>query len=200
MWWHTRRNQIRSSSETDESIYIGGGSNTGWTMFRIKLKTAGYPLHSPLSPSLLLPCVAVCHQIPFPLYFAINTAILIPSTLTSVLSPRGLRDTGQWTFLFLNSFLSGRIHSTILFMPHSLRITKNPFKRMCVTCRSILSRSEEISEARVSLQMTHMWKKDERFQETKIRPESQCTGSRSKSNECSKRIKRLDNVIEAKRF
>ena len=28
----------------------------------------GYPLHSPLSPSLLLPCVAVCHQIPFPLY------------------------------------------------------------------------------------------------------------------------------------
>jgi len=27
----------------------------------------GYPLHSPLSPSLLLPCVAVCHQIPFPL-------------------------------------------------------------------------------------------------------------------------------------
>ena len=28
----------------------------------------GYPLHSPLSPSLLLPCVVVCHQIPFPLY------------------------------------------------------------------------------------------------------------------------------------
>jgi len=25
MWWHTRRNQIWSSSETDESIYIGGG-------------------------------------------------------------------------------------------------------------------------------------------------------------------------------
>jgi len=24
-WWHTRRNQIRSSSETDESIYISGG-------------------------------------------------------------------------------------------------------------------------------------------------------------------------------
>jgi len=25
MWWHTRRNQIWSFSETDESIYIGGG-------------------------------------------------------------------------------------------------------------------------------------------------------------------------------
>jgi len=33
----------------------------------IQCKTAGYPLHSPLSPSLLLPRVSVCHQIPFPL-------------------------------------------------------------------------------------------------------------------------------------
>jgi len=32
--------------------------------------SAGYPLHSPLSPSLLLPCFAVCHQIPFPLYLS----------------------------------------------------------------------------------------------------------------------------------
>ena len=31
--------------------------------------SAGYPLHSPPSPSLLLPCFAVCHQIPFPLYW-----------------------------------------------------------------------------------------------------------------------------------
>ena len=86
MWWHTRRNQIRSSSKTDESNYIGGGVSSveywlscsagrGRTivvtpdgLFRAKLKTAGYPLHSPLSPSLLLPCVTVCHQIPFPLY------------------------------------------------------------------------------------------------------------------------------------
>jgi len=29
---------------------------------------AGYPLHSPFSPSLLHPCVSVCHQIPFLLY------------------------------------------------------------------------------------------------------------------------------------
>jgi len=86
MWWHTRRNQILSSSETDESIYIGGDLSSveywlSWSagrrrtivvtldgLFRVKLKTAGYPLHSPLSPSLLLPCVAVCHQFPFPLY------------------------------------------------------------------------------------------------------------------------------------
>ena len=37
-------------------------------LFRVKLKTADYPHHSPLSPSLLLPCVTVCHQIQFPLY------------------------------------------------------------------------------------------------------------------------------------
>jgi len=83
MWRHKRRNQIRSSSETDESIYIGGGVSSveywlSWSagrrktivvaldgLFRVKLKTVGYPLHSPLSSSLLLPCVAVCHQIPF---------------------------------------------------------------------------------------------------------------------------------------
>ena len=34
----------------------------------IQGKTAGYPLHSPFSPSLLHPCVSVCHQIPFLLY------------------------------------------------------------------------------------------------------------------------------------
>jgi len=29
-----------------------------------KLRSAGYPLHSRLSTSLLLPCVSMCHQIP----------------------------------------------------------------------------------------------------------------------------------------
>ena len=37
----------------------------------VQCMSAGYPLHSPLSPSLLLPCFAVCHQIPFPLYHKI---------------------------------------------------------------------------------------------------------------------------------
>jgi len=70
----------------DESNYIGGGVSSveywlSWSagrqrtiivtldgLFRVKLKTAGYPLHSPLSSSLLHPCVTVCHHIPFPLY------------------------------------------------------------------------------------------------------------------------------------
>jgi hypothetical protein len=39
------------------------GSNAGYTMFRGSVKSTGYPLHSPVSPSLPLPCVTACHHI-----------------------------------------------------------------------------------------------------------------------------------------
>ena len=39
------------------------GSNARYTMFRGSVKGTGYPLHSPFSPSLPLPCVTVCHHI-----------------------------------------------------------------------------------------------------------------------------------------
>jgi hypothetical protein len=39
------------------------GSYAGYTMFRGSAKSTGYPLHSPVSPSLPLPCVTVCHHI-----------------------------------------------------------------------------------------------------------------------------------------
>ena len=38
-------------------------SNAGYIMFRGSVKGTGYPLHSPVSPSLPLPCVTVCHHI-----------------------------------------------------------------------------------------------------------------------------------------
>ena len=44
------------------------GSNAGYTMFRGSVKSTGYPLHSPVSPSLTLPCVTVCHHISTGLY------------------------------------------------------------------------------------------------------------------------------------
>jgi hypothetical protein len=44
------------------------GSNAGYTMFRGSVKDTGYPLHSPISPSLPLPCVTVCHQVSTGLY------------------------------------------------------------------------------------------------------------------------------------
>ena len=40
------------------------GSNAGYTMFRGSVKCAGYPLQSPVSPSLPRPCVTVCYHIP----------------------------------------------------------------------------------------------------------------------------------------
>ena len=39
------------------------GSNAGYTMFWGSEKVTGYPLHSPVSPSLPFPCVTVCHHI-----------------------------------------------------------------------------------------------------------------------------------------
>jgi hypothetical protein len=33
------------------------------TMFRGSVKSTGYPLHSPISPSIPLPCVTVCYHI-----------------------------------------------------------------------------------------------------------------------------------------
>jgi hypothetical protein len=38
------------------------GSNAGYTMFRGSVKGTGYSLHSPVCPSLPLPCVTVCHH------------------------------------------------------------------------------------------------------------------------------------------
>jgi len=44
------------------------GSNAGYTMLRGSVKSTGYPLHSPVSSSLPLPCVTVCHHISTGLY------------------------------------------------------------------------------------------------------------------------------------
>ena len=50
-------------STTDNRGVRISGSNTGYTMFRGSVKGTGYTLHSPVSPSLPLPCVTVCHHI-----------------------------------------------------------------------------------------------------------------------------------------
>ena len=41
-------------------------------MFRGNVKGTGYPLHSPVSPSLPLPCVTVCHHISTGLYYELR--------------------------------------------------------------------------------------------------------------------------------
>jgi hypothetical protein len=44
------------------------GSNAGYTTFRGSVKSTGYPLQWPVSPSLPLPCVTGCHHISTGLY------------------------------------------------------------------------------------------------------------------------------------
>jgi len=50
-------------STTGSRVVRISGSNAGYTMFWGSVKGIGYTLHSPVSPSLPLPCVAMCHHI-----------------------------------------------------------------------------------------------------------------------------------------
>jgi hypothetical protein len=64
------------------------GSNAGYIMFRGSVKGTGYPRHSPVSPSLSLPSVSVCHRISTGLYKGFqlkpNTSMLEPERLLHV--------------------------------------------------------------------------------------------------------------------
>jgi hypothetical protein len=53
------------STTGSRGVRISGsnGSNARYTMLRGNVKNTGYPLHSPVPPSLPLPCAAVCHHI-----------------------------------------------------------------------------------------------------------------------------------------
>jgi hypothetical protein len=53
-------------------------SNAGYTMFRGSVKDTGYPLYSPVSPSLPLPCVTMCHHISTGVYL-VQTATELPA-------------------------------------------------------------------------------------------------------------------------
>jgi len=50
-------------SSTGSRVVRISGSNAGYTMFRGSVKGTGYAIHSPVSPSLPLPCVTMCHHI-----------------------------------------------------------------------------------------------------------------------------------------
>jgi len=69
---HLNRRGASVQSTTGSRGVLISGSDAGYTMFRGSVKGIGYPLHSPVSPSLPLPCVTVWHHI--------STAILFPRT------------------------------------------------------------------------------------------------------------------------
>jgi hypothetical protein len=55
------------STPGSRGVHISG-SNAGYTKFRGSVKGTGYPLHSPVSPSLPLACVTLCHHVSTGLY------------------------------------------------------------------------------------------------------------------------------------
>jgi len=68
-----RRSPFKSAGVSVQSTTGSRGvRNSGQRLFRpcsdVQCKTTGYPLHSHLSPSIPLPCVTVCHQVPNALY------------------------------------------------------------------------------------------------------------------------------------
>jgi len=68
-----RTSPFKSAGASDQSttgtrgVRVSGG-NAGYNMFRGSVKGTGYPLHSPVSTSLPLPCVTVCHHISTGIY------------------------------------------------------------------------------------------------------------------------------------
>jgi len=69
--WHTEPLQVETSwnvmaqAQKPDFVFRRNGrrSNAAYTMFRGSVKGTGYPFHSPVSPSLILPSVTVCHHI-----------------------------------------------------------------------------------------------------------------------------------------
>ena len=72
-----RRGGPSVQSTTGSRGVLISGSNTGYTMFRGSGKSTGYTLHSPVSHSLPLPCVTVCHHLSTGLYL---TAVEFPGS------------------------------------------------------------------------------------------------------------------------
>jgi len=69
------------------------GSNAGYIMFRGSVKGTGYPLHSPVSPSLPLLCVTLCHHISTGVYCVID---LLNSQLNKSGEKRNIDPVAIW--------------------------------------------------------------------------------------------------------
>ena len=67
------------------------GSNAGYTMLQGGVKGTGYQLHLPVSPSLPLPCVTVCHHVSTSWYFV----------QVNIRNARGTQNTVNLTQLYI---------------------------------------------------------------------------------------------------
>jgi hypothetical protein len=75
-WTSTSKSAGASVQSTPGSWGVRiSGSNAGYTKFRGSVKSTGYPLYSPVSPSPPLPCITVCHHISTGFYLMTWTSI-----------------------------------------------------------------------------------------------------------------------------
>jgi len=74
------------STTGSRGVRISGsnGNNVGYTMFQGSVKGTGYPIHSPVSPSLPLSCVTVCHHIATGLYRVFSGGKVRPGVLLTI--------------------------------------------------------------------------------------------------------------------
>ena len=86
------------------------GSNAGYTMFRGSVKTTGYPLHSPVSPSLPLPCLTVCHHISTGLYKQQSLPVIYRNTV-SPLASKALEEFESSSYQKKTHFSRNKRHS-----------------------------------------------------------------------------------------
>ena len=82
---HLNRRGASVQSTTGSRGVRISGSNAGYTMFRGSVKGTGYPLHSPVSPSLPLPRVTVCHHISTGVYNVCTVLVVLFSVTSSKL-------------------------------------------------------------------------------------------------------------------
>ena len=69
---HLNRQGRQFSRLLAAEVWASAVVNAGYTMFRGSVKGIGYPLHSPVSSSLPLTWVTVCHHVSTGLYRTVD--------------------------------------------------------------------------------------------------------------------------------
>jgi hypothetical protein len=76
-----RRGASVQSTTGSRGLHISG-SNAGYTMLRGSVKSTGYPLHSPVSPSL----PPLCHRVPSHFNLTSTSPLYLPPSLSLPMS------------------------------------------------------------------------------------------------------------------
>jgi len=112
------------------------GSNAGYTMFRGSVKCTGYSFHSPVSPSLPVLCVTVCHHISTGLYRSLSRvkrsghgADLPPASSAQLVNGRS----------YTSAFLSTSVGMSWCDPDHMVE-AKRDERFDCVICVCVLSK------------------------------------------------------------